>query len=101
ARAIDLATEVLPTPGGPTKSRMGPLAPLSSALPGRSFGSAGSASGSAGLGFPASAEPETAALEEPPVAGAVAKASASGPAAALGLAGVDASAPASDSASVL
>ena len=25
ARAIDLATEVLPTPGGPTKSRIGPL----------------------------------------------------------------------------
>ena len=33
ARAIDLATEVLPTPGGPTNSRIGPRA-RSSSLPG-------------------------------------------------------------------
>src|SRR5258708_37089466 len=50
ARAIDLATEVLPTPGGPTKSRIGPLAPLSSSLPGRPSPAA------AGFGVPAAGD---------------------------------------------
>ncbi len=34
ARAIDLAMDVLPTPGGPTNNRMGPFGCLSSSLPG-------------------------------------------------------------------
>src|SRR6202035_3169246 len=46
ARAIDLAIDVLPTPGGPTKRRIGPLA-FSSSLP-RTTGSAGVVGGVGG-----------------------------------------------------
>src|SRR5574341_1116434 len=42
ARAMDFAMDVLPTPGGPTKSRMEPLGTRSSSLPG-----AGEAAGAA------------------------------------------------------
>src|ERR1700730_19000669 len=74
ARAIDLATEVLPTPGGPTKSRIGPLAALSSGFPGTWVGASG-LPGTGAVGASAGAAVAATTVSETSAAVAVAGAS--------------------------